>query len=631
MMEKLQMQTENKVDKNIAALGKLFPNILTEVIKEYDAQDKPIIEQAIDFDLLKQELSNVVVEGYEERYLMNWPDKKKSILMANSPINKTLRPCKEESVDFDSTENLYIEGDNIDVLKLLQETYLNKVNMIYIDPPYNTGNDSFVYNDNFNMKSDDFSDVSGQYDEDGNMLFDVHKNNESNGRFHTDWLNMIYPRLKLAKDLLTENGVIFISIDDNEVDNLKKICNEIFGESNYMALLTRRCMHTVRNSSKDFNKNSDFILCYIKNKKLYEQDRSNFIRAKVDKSKNYKMNDNDGKGFYKLDPIYARNYAKPYRHVFSNGTEWEAPQGSYPRYSQKTLQYKEKHNELDFNGKEPRAKRYLNEVQVGQPPDTILKEIDVGFNSDGTKDLSKTLGNDKIFSQPKPIKLVHYLISLLPSSDGLILDFFSGSSTTAHAVMHLNAEDGGKRKFIMVQVPEETEEKSEAYKAGYKNICEIGKKRIFMAGKKIKEENTDKAENLDTGFRVLKLDSTNMKDVFYKPSEYIQTSLDGFAENIKTDRSAEDLLFQVMLELGELLSSDIKENTIAGKKVFNVGGGNIIACFDTKITNEVVTEIAKLKPFYAVFRDNSMDNDSVATNFEQIFETYSPATIRKVL
>lgn len=650
-MDKLKMRTPNLADENFKKLSTLFPNAVTETIDENGE-----VVRAIDKDVLMQEISCKVVDGKEERYQFTWPDKKKAVLLANSPINMTLRPCREESVDFDNTENLYIEGDNLDVLKLLRETYLGKVKMIYIDPPYNTGND-FVYNDDFAESADEYLDRSGQFDEDGNRLV---QNTESNGRFHTDWLNMIYPRLKLAKDLLTDDGVIYISIDDYEVENLQKTCDELFGENNFFALLTRRCMHTVRNSSKDFNKNTDYVLVYAKNKLAFSSEKGNLIREKVEKMDNYPFNDNDGKGPYKLDPIYARNYARPYTHTFENGIEWEAPEGSFPRYSQEHLREMELNNELDFNGKQPRAKRYLEKVQVGQPPDTLIRETNAGFNLDGTRMLSDVLEHEKIFSQPKPVKLISYLCSLQKYSDNdIILDFFSGSATTAHAVMQLNAGDGGHRKFIMVQLPEETDEKSEAYKAGYKNICEIGKERIRRASAKIKEEITiaaplEKVQNetgvaatfigekekqygeetaakFDGGFRVLKLDSSNMKDVYYNPDEFQPNLLDSLADNIKEDRTAEDLLFQVMLDLGILLSSKIEESTIGGKKVFNVENNHLIACFDENVAEETITAIAKQKPHYFVMRDSSMANDSVATNFEQIFATYSANTIRKVL
>lgn len=620
-MNKLKMQTANKADENFKKLSEMFPNAVTETIDENGE-----VVRAIDKDVLMQEISCKVVDGNEERYQFTWPDKKKSVLLANAPISKTLRPCREESVDFDNTENLYIEGDNLEVLKLLQETYLGKIKMIYIDPPYNTGND-FVYEDDFSQSTDEYFTNSAQFDEDGNRLV---ANTESNGRFHTDWLNMIYPRLKLAKDLLANDGVIFISIDDNEMENLKKCCDEVFGRKNFFAILSRRCMHTVRNSSKDFNKNTDYIIVFAKNKDSFSTDKGNLIREKVDKKSNYPFDDNDGRGAYKLDPIYARNYARPYVHTFENGVVWEAPEGSFPRYSQEHLKEMELNNEIDFNGQQPRAKRYLEKVQVGQPPDTFMKTENIGFNLDGTRLLANILEHDKVFSQPKPVKLLIYLIDLLKyNEDDIILDFFSGSATTAHAVMQLNAEDDGNRKFIMVQLPEKTDEKSEAYKAGYKNICEIGKERIRRAAKKIAEDNPE--AKFDGGFRVLKCDTSNMKDVYYNPDEYEPSLFTSLTDNIKEDRTSEDLLFQVMLDLGVELSSKIEETVIDNKKVFCVADGFLITCFDDNVTEEVITKIAKQQPYYFVMRDSSMANDSVATNFEQIFTTYSPDTVRKVI
>lgn len=639
MMDKLKMHTENKIDKNVEAIGRLFPNTLTEIIKGYDPKGNPIIEHVIDFDLLKQELSDIVVEGNEERYQMNWPDKKKSILLANTPIDKTLRPCREESVNFDNTKNLYVEGDNLDVLKLLQETYLNRIKMIYIDPPYNTGNDSFVYNDEFGMNQDDFNDASGKYDEDGNIMFDIRQNNESNGRYHTDWLNMLYPRLKLAKDLLTDDGVIFISIDDNEVDNLKKICNEVFGENNFRNIIAVRRYD--KNINRQFmeqglstmNVGLEYVLMYSKTSfskfcpvfKESSKDRSTFGYWKgfwndADRpTMRYEIlgvKPDSGQWKWKQDVAFeaVKNYIE-YEKNFKNNMTLE-------EYWEKTGKNK-KFIRRNINGRG----RNLGVEHWVAPADGILR------NSNWSDLLaSKPTGVNIPFDNPKNIDLIILLCKLAGTDfEDIILDFFSGSGTTAHAVMQLNAEDGGNRRFIMVQLPEEINGKSEAYNMGYKNICEIGKERIRRAGKKIKEEHPDKADSLDIGFRVLKLDSSNMKDVFYKPKEYSQTSLNGFEENIKEERTPEDLLFQVMLELGELISSDIEEKIIAGKKVYVVGGTNIIACFDNNITDEVVIEIAKLKPFYAVFRDSSMANDSVATNFDQIFETYSPTTVRKVL
>ena len=632
--DKLKMHTENKVDINIEKIGSLFPNTLTEKIKGYDENNKPIIEKAIDFDILKQELSKVIVEGREERYQMNWPGKKEAILTANAPINKTLRPCREESVDFDKTENLYIEGDNLEVLKLLQETYLNKVKMIYIDPPYNTGNDSFVYNDNFSMSSEEFSEVSGQYDEDGNMNYDIRKNSESNGKFHTDWLNMMYPRLKLARDLLSDDGVIFISIDDNEVENLKKMCNEIFGEQNFVADIIWERAYSPVNLKKHFSENHDFIICYAKKLECLH---CNGIKRDDDGLSRYKNPDNDSRGPWQSDnfsvgPVVQE---KVYEITTPGGRKLLPPSGRCWLLTRERFEEFVADNRVwfgDDGNNVPRLKRFLSEVKNTVTPMTIWKYTEVGHSQEAKQELKKLFNNKSYFDYPKSIGLIKRMLELYTETDNnIILDFFSGSSTTAHAVMQLNAEDGGKRKFIMVQLPEETDEKSEARKAGYENICEIGKERIRRAGKKIKEEHPDAADKLDTGFRVLKLDSSNMKDVYYNPSDYNQDMIEALESNIKDDRSNEDLLFQVMLDLGELLSSDIKEINIQGKKVFNVGDGNIVACFDEDITNEVLTEIAKMQPFYAIFRDSSLSNDSVVTNFEQIFKTYSPNTITKVL
>ena len=637
-MDKLKMKTKSKVDVNIEVIGKLFPDTITEVIKGYDEKGNPIYEMAIDFDMLKQELSKVIVEGKQERYQMNWPGKKEAILEANSPINKTLRPCREESVDFDKTENLYIEGDNLDVLKLLQETYLNKVKMIYIDPPYNTGNDSFVYPDNFAMDGDEFSEASGQYDEDGNMNYDIRKNGESNGKFHSDWLNMMYPRLKLAKDLLSDEGVIFISIDDNELHDLRKMCDEVFGERSFVATFIWEKRLT-RENRRTISVRHDYIVTYAKN----GYNVSNSIGLlPMDQSaiERYKNPDEDYRGIWTSVPAIAQaghgTKNQFYTLITPSGREIDPPSGSCWRYTKEKMEQAIKDNRIWFGGNGngvPRIKKFLNEGKQGLTPETMWMATNVGTNDSAKRELTNLFDGYAVFETPKPIDLIKQMVQINLSDDkaDIIMDFFSGSATTAHAVMQLNAEDEGNRKFIMVQIPEPCDEKSEAYRAGYKNICEIGKERIRRAGEKIKEEHLDAADTLDNGFRVLKVDSSNMKDVFYNPGEYKQTLLDNVENNIKEDRSGEDLLFQVMLDLGELLSSDIKEIEIEGKKVFNVGQGDIIACFDENITDEVVTKIAKMKPLYAVFRDSSLINDAVATNFEQIFKTYSPNTIRKVL
>ena len=640
-MDKLKMHTKSKVDVNIESIGALFPNTVTETIKGYDEDDNPIVEKAIDFDILKQELSKVIVEGREERYQMNWPGKKEAILTANAPINKTLRPCRADSVKFDETENLYIEGDNLEVLKLLQETYLNRVKMIYIDPPYNTGNDSFVYNDNFAMSNKEFSEASGQYDEDGNINYDIRKNNESNGKFHTDWLNMMYPRLKLAKDLLCEEGVIIISIDDNELYNIKKICDEIFGSNLFIATIPWR--KRTAKSDVPFGVSQDFewILLYAKSLK---------VKFRLEgKPRRYYTSEDFPNRPWRIHDMTKQTTASERPNSFftminpKNGDEYPADPNRTWRITKDTFQKYYDAGEIIFPGdyeflkiSKPQA-RYFKDKDMEKAGEdfgkvamsTNIPNI-VGMSQDGTKEM-KSIFKNIIFPFPKPSSLIKYLLSAINDSDGIILDFFSGSATTAHAVMQLNAEDGGNRKFIMVQLPEVTDEKSEARKAGYENICEIGKERIRRAGKKIVEENPEVADKLDIGFRVLKLDSSNMKDVYYNPNEYTQDMLSCLESNIKDDRSSEDLLFQIMLDLGELLSSNIKEIDIEDKKVFNVGDGNIVACFDEEITNEVLTEIAKMQPLYAVFRDSSLSNDSVATNFEQIFKTYSPDTIRKVL
>lgn len=620
-MNKMKFESPDLTAQNIDRIAALFPNCVTEMLdEERSTKEKKVYKRAINFELLKQMLSPDVVDG-DEAYEFTWVGKKAAIVEANKPIRKTLRPCIEESKNWDSTENLYIEGDNLEVLKLLQESYLGKVKMIYIDPPYNTGND-FIYADDFMRSQEEENEQMGMFDEDENRLF---KNTDTNGRFHSDWCSMIYSRLMLARNLLTDDGVIFISIDDYEIDNLQKICNEVFGESNMFALLTRRCMHTVRNSSKDFNKNTDYILVYAKNKLAFTSEKGNLIREKTDKSENYPFNDNDGKGFYKLDPIYARNYAKPYVHTFDNGIVWTAPEGSFPRYSQEHLREMERNNELDFNGKQPRAKRYFEKVQVGQPPDTLIREANAGFNLDGTRALAEILQHDKVFSQPKPVKLIAYLMSLQSYSDGdVFLDFFSGSATTAHAVMQLNAEDGGHRKFIMVQLPEPCDETSEAYKAGYKNICEIGKERIRRAGEKIKAESPMTTQDLDIGFRVLKLDDTNMKDVYYAADDYSQDMIAGLESNIKDDRTDLDLLFGCLIDWGLPLSLSYRSEQMDGCTVHTYNGGDLIACFDANIPESVVKTIAKRKPLRAVFRDSGFASSPEKINVFEIFKLYMP-------
>ena len=595
------------------------------------------VRRAIDFDVLKQELADTVIDERELRYQFTWPDKQKSILLANTPTNKTLRPCKEESVDFDNTQNLYIEGDNLEVLKLLQETYLGKIKMIYIDPPYNTGND-FVYNDDFSQEADEYKENSGQLDEQGNRLF---QNTESNGRFHTDWLNMIYPRLRLAKDLLSNDGVIFISIDDNEVENLKKICNEIFGENNFVAMFPWRKRTAKSDVPFGVSQDYEWIVCCAK---------SNEFKAYIEGGtrKYFETPDFPGRPWRIHDMTKQTTASERPNSYFTmvnpkTGEEFPCDPNRTWRITKDTFQkYYDAHEiifpgDYDFLHISKPVARYFKDKDMLKMGDNFGKIAvstklpdDIGMSQDGTKEM-KEIFDCIPFPFPKTINLLKYLIKTSSYKDSIVLDFFSGSASIAHAVMQLNAEDGGNRKFIMVQLPELCDEKSEAYKAGYNNICEIGKERIRRAGAKIKRENGLTAQDLDTGFRVLKLDSSNMKDVYYRPEEYSQTLLEGLSDNIKTDRTSLDLLFQVMLDLGKPLSAKIEEKNIAGKRVFIVNDDDLIACFEDSISAEIVTEIAKAKPLYAVFRDSSLANDSVAANFEQIFATYSPSTVRKVL
>ena len=635
-MDNLKMHSLDGVQRNIDLIGKLFPNAITEVKRNGK------IEHAIDFDVLRQELSDSIVEGREERYQFTWPDKKKAMLAANAPITATLRPVVADSVGKDGTpggfdsENLYIEGDNLEVLKLLQETYLGKVKMIYIDPPYNTGND-FVYEDDFSQRTEDYMGNSGQYDEEGNRMV---TNTESNGRFHTDWLNMIYPRLKLAKDLLAEDGVIFISIDDGEAANLLKVCNDIFGESNFVADLIWQKKFSRSNDATYFSTMHDHILCYCKSNIMQNENgwRIGLLPRDDEIPNGYANPDNDPRGVWTSVILSAKSGSDSllYEIQTPSGRKVLPPSGRYWSCSKDTFEKWKADGRIWFgsNGDgTPRKKTFLSEVQQGLRPNTILFQDSVGNNQEAKQETKALFNGCGVFDGPKPVRLLNVLLKIANTKDdSIILDFFSGSATTAHAVMKLNAEDGGHRKFIMVQLPEKTDEKSEAYKADYKNICEIGKERIRRAGRKIKEDaGLTAPADLDIGFRCLRLDESNMKPVYYTPDEVGQQDLFSLVDNVKEDRTPEDLLLQVMLDLGVLLSSPIEAKEIAGKKVFNVADGFLLACFDHDVTEETVKAIAQMKPYYAVFRDSSMANDSVATNFDQIFETYSPETVRKVL
>lgn len=647
-MEKLDLQSPDLVNENFQKIAELFPNCVTET-----AEGK-----AIDFDLLKQELNHDVVEGNKERYRLEWPGKRESIVTANLPTTKTLRPVKDESVDFDTTENLYIEGDNLEVLKLLQESYLGKVKMIYIDPPYNTGKD-FVYKDNFSQSAEEYKEESGQVDENKMRLF---VNPETAGRYHSDWLSMMYPRLKLARNLLTEDGVIFISIDDNEVHNLRKVCDEIFGEGNFVVQVIWKKRSTPPND-KIIGAIHEYIVVYIKDNTHYKN-AFNLKSRNEEQLSRYKNPDNHPKGVWTAGDLMANVKGGRYvESLYFPIINPETKQEHYPssngnwRFNRKKIEELIKNNEIYFGDDgigRPKLKRFLSEIKDGITYGTIWNEI--AFNQKGSKEISNILGNMTIFDNPKPIELVQELSKLGSNPNSIILDFFSGSASTAHAVMQLNSEDAstgsatGKRKFIMVQIPETTDEKSEAYKAGYKNICEIGKERIRRAGKKIKEglvgsepptkdgqdtlgfssPDQDCRVTLDTGFRVLRLDSSNLQDVYYKPHEFKQEELDLFSDNIKDDRTPEDILFQILLDWGLPLSLNIQHKTILGKKVFLVEENSLYACFDKGIDEDFAREVAKEKPLRIVFRDSGFKDDTAKTNVQQLFKQLSPETEVKV-
>ena len=624
-MDKLKMTTADGVQDNVEKIALLFPNCVTETRDNNTGR----LVHKVDFDKLRQELSSSIVSDREERYQFTWPDKSKAILLANAPVNAALRPCREESVDFDNTKNLYIEGDNLDVLKCLKENYLHQVKMIYIDPPYNTGSD-FVYEDDFAESAEEYRSRSGQFDEQGNRLV---TNTESNGRFHTDWLNMIYPRLKVAYDLLRMDGVIFISIDDHEVDNLKKVCNEIFGEKNFIAQLVWERAFSPKNDARFISNSHDYIVMFARNIESFKIGR---LPRTEEADARYSNPDNDPRGVWQSDNMTVKTYSPSgdYPITLPSGRVVEPPAGRCWSLSAKAFAERLRDNRIwfgsDGNGT-PRIKRFLNELKFdGMAPTSILFYKDVGHSQVGALEVIKLFGNKGVFDGPKPVRLLQRLITLANlEDDSIVLDFFSGSATTAHALMKTNAEKDTHCKFILVQLPEEVSDTKKDQ--GYKTICEIGKERIRRAGKKIKEESPLTSQDLDIGFRVLKLDSTNMEDIYYAPSDINQANLFSLVDNVKPDRTAEDLLFQVMLELGATLDSKIEHSLIDGKTVWNVADGYIVACFDKDVTDDVVKVIAKMQPQYAVLRDTSMANDSTATNFEQIFKTYSPNTTTKIL
>ncbi len=625
-MDKLKMQSRDVVGGNVEKIAALFPQCVTERLNK---DGKP--ELAIDFDKLRAELSNEVLDDGEERYQFTWPDKRAASRLANEPVNLTLRPCREDSVGKDGTpggfdsENLYIEGDNLDVLKVLRETYLGRVKMIYIDPPYNTGND-FVYNDDFAKGKEDFEQNSGLFDDEGNQTIDpMQRNTEANGRFHTDWLNMIYPRLKVARDLLTEDGVIFISIDDNEQENLRKVCDEVFGAQNFIAQLIWERAYSPKNDARFISNSHDYVVIYCRDITKFTIGR---LPRTEEANARYTNPDNDPRGVWKPSDISVKTYNSEcdYPITTPSGRIVEPPAGRCWRLSRKAFRERLHDNRIWFgpNGDSvPSMKRFLSELKFeGMAPTSILFYKEVGHNQEGAKELVTLMGDKGVFDGPKPLRLMERLLTLANlKDDSIILDFFSGSGSMGHAVMKFNAEKDKHCKFILVQLPEETDDK--AKKAGYETICQIGEERIRRAGKKVKEEAGLQGQDLDTGFRVLKLDSSNMEDVFYTPDKFEPSLLDSLVDNIKSDRTPKDLLFQVMLDLGIELSAKIERKEIAGKNVFSVDDDYLLACFDTDVNETTIEEMAKLLPTHLVIRDASAANDNVLDNFDQIIESYS--------
>ena len=634
-MTTLKMHTPNLVDSNIERLAALFPNCVTEKPKT-DEQGKVIrdmngevlLERGIDFELLKQELSHSVIDGSQERYRLDWVGKREAIVTANSPIAKTLRPCRDESVDFETTGNLFIEGDNLEALKLLQESYLGKVKMIYIDPPYNTGND-FIYNDDFAEDTQAFFERSGQVDGDGNRLV---ANTESNGRFHSDWLSMMYSRLKLARNLLSDDGVIFISIDDYEKDTLKKACDEIF-IGNYIGTVVWQRAFSPKNDAKFLSSSHDYILVYVKDINIFKIGR---LPRTEEANARYKNPDNDERGNWVSGDLSVKTYSKEYDYPITtpSGKIVNPPHGACWRISKDKFQQLVDDNRIWFgeNGENvPRLKRFLSEVQDGMVATTLWTYQEVGHNQEGRQELKKLFDDKGYFDGPKPVRLLDRILKIADTKkDSIILDFFAGSSTTAHAVMQLNAEDGGNRKFIMVQIDEATDPKSEAFKAGYPTIAEISKERIRRAGAKIRQDNADKDLNhLDTGFRVLKIDTSNMNDIYYRPQDYNQDLLAQLENNIKEDRSDEDLLFQFMLDTGVPLSLPIERTQLPSKSgghtIYQVGGNSLIASLDY-IDANMVNDIAALNPLKFITSERAIATDSDKTNIKERFKQLSPHT-----
>ena len=625
-MEKMRMESVDMTEKNIEKIESLFPNCITET-RDKDGK----LKKAINFEILKQLLSNEIING-DEAYEFTWVGKKAAIVEANMPIRKTLRPCKEKSVDWDNTENLYIEGDNLEVLKLLQESYLGKIDVIYIDPPYNTGND-FIYNDDFKLSSEEYIEANNELDEDGNRLF---RNTDSNGRFHSDWCSMIYSRLLLSRNLLSDNGVIFISIDDNEQENLKKICDEVFGEDNFLAQIIWERAYAPINLKKHFSRSHDFILCYAKYESLAI---NNGIKRTEEADNRYSNPDNDPRGVWKSNDLSVGPAVESniYTITTPSGRIVNPPTGRSWRLSEKAFYERLKDNRIWFGSDGsavPSIKRFLSELKKsGITPMTIWKYGEVGHSQDASKALKELFDNKMVFDYPKTVELIKRCIELYSKKDSIILDFFSGSATTAHAVMQLNADDGGSRKYILVQLPENTDPKSVAFKEGYKTICELGKARIRKASKKILEdykENID-TENLDIGFRVFKLDDSNMTDVFYSVDDYSQDLLSNLESNIKSDRNNFDLLFGCLLEWGLPLSLPYNSEEIEGCVVHNYNNGDLVACFNENIPDSVIKYIAKKQPLRAVFRDSSFVSSPAKINVGEIFKSLAPDTRIKVI
>lgn len=613
--DKLDMQSPDLVQQNIEKLAELFPNCVTE-----SATGK-----AIDFDLLKQELNHAVVEGNKERYRLEWPGKREAIVTANLLTTKTLRPVREDSVDFDNTENIYIEGDNLEVLKLLQESYLGKIKMIYIDPPYNTGHD-FVYKDNFSKQKEEDLFESGQKNELSQRLV---VNPETSGRYHSDWLSMIYPRLKLARNLLKDEGVIFISIDDNEVHNLRKVCDDIFGENNFVSNIIWEKKFAPQNDAKWFSENHDHILCYAKNKELWTP----FLLPRTDEANaRYQNMDNDSRGLWTSDNLLRKDEQKSgvYTITTPNGTKYNPPSGRSWRVNESKFNELVADNRIWFGkdgGNVPRLKRFLDEVQDGIKAISIWKFSEVGHNQQASQELRKLFNGESYFDTPKPVSLIERIIDL-SCKDGIILDFFAGSATSAHACISANAKDGGSRRFIAIQLPEAFSDDSIAKRDGFNTISDFSRTRIKKASVKIKEET---GADIDYGFRVYRLDESNMQDVYYRPQDFDQANMDMFGDNVKPDRNEDDLLAQVMLDWGLPLSLKIEQANVAGKKVFKVADNSLFACFDKGIDEAFAKEIAKEKPLRIVFKDAGFKDDTAKTNVKQLLKQLSPETEMKVL